>query len=45
MTNERAVAPLLGFLKATKIEGREETKELELEWEQKFDQAGEGLLR
>ena len=42
--NETAVAPLLRFLKATDIGGREGARERELEWERKNDQAGEDLL-
>lgn len=38
------MAPLLKFLKATGIEGREGAKERELEWEQKNDREGEDLL-
>ena len=42
--NKKAVGPLLRFLKATGVEGRERARERELEWERKNDQAGEELL-
>lgn len=38
LANEKAVTPLLGFLKATEVGARE------AEWERKNDQAGEDLL-
>ena len=44
IANERAVAPLLRFLKKTEIGGREGARERELEWERRNDQAGEDLL-
>ncbi len=44
LENEKAVAPLLRFLKTTDVEGREGAREKEIEWEQKNDQAGEDLL-
>lgn len=44
LANETAVAPLLRFLKATDIGGREGARERELEWERINDQAGEDLL-
>ena len=44
VANEKAVAPLLRFLKATDIGGREGARERELEWEQKNDRLGENLL-
>ncbi len=44
LANEKAVAPLLRFLKATDVGGRERSREGELEWEQKNAQAGEDLL-
>ena len=44
LANERATKPLLRFLQATEIGGREGARERELEWEQKNDQAGEDLL-
>ena len=44
VANEKAVAPLLKFLKATDIGGREGARERELEWEQKNDRVGEDLL-
>ncbi len=42
--NEKAVAPLLKFLKTTGIGGREEAKERELEWTRRHDQEGKDLL-
>ena len=42
--NEKAVALLLRFLKATDVGGREGAREREIEWERKNDQAGEDLL-
>lgn len=42
--DEEAVAPLLRLLRTTGIGGREGAREMELEWEQKSDQAGEILL-
>lgn len=42
--DEKAVAPLLKFLKTAGIEGREGAKERELEWVRKNDQEGEDLL-
>lgn len=42
--NEKAVAPLLRFLKATGIGGREGAREREREWELKNDREGEDLL-
>ena len=42
--NEKAVAPVLKYLKTTDIRGREEARDRELEWERKNDQAGEDLL-
>ena len=44
LVNEKAVAPLLGFLKTTGVRGREGVRERELEWEQRNDRAGEDLL-
>ena len=44
LANEKAVAPLLRFLKATEVGGREGARERELEWGRKNDQAGEDLL-
>ncbi len=41
---EKAVAPLLKYLKTTGIGGREGARERELEWERKNDQVGEDLL-
>ena len=44
LENEKAVAPLLIFLKATDVGGREGARERELKWERKNDQAGEDLV-
>lgn len=45
LANEKALGPLLGFLKSTDVGRGEEAKERELEWERRDDQAGEELLR
>ena len=39
VTEEKALEPLLEFLKTTKLGGREGPRERELEWEQGNDQA------
>ena len=44
LANEKAVAPLLKFLRTTDVGGREGARERELEWERRNDQAGEDLL-
>ena len=44
LANEKAVTPLLGFLKATDVGAREGARERETEWERINDQAGEDLL-
>ena len=44
LANEKAVAPLLGFLKTTGVGGREGAREREVEWERINDRAGENLL-
>ena len=44
LANEKAVAPLLRFLKETEVGVREGAREREAEWVRKNDQAGEGLL-
>ena len=44
LANEKAVAPLLNFLKTTEIGGREGAREREVEWERRNDRAGEDLL-
>lgn len=41
---EKAVAPVIRFLKSTEIGGREGVKEREREWAQRKDQEGENLL-
>lgn len=45
LANEKALAPLLRFLKATEVGAREGPREREAEWAGKNDQAGEDLLR
>ena len=42
--NEKAVGPLLNFLKTTGIGGREGAKEREMEWARRQDREGENLL-
>ena len=44
LANERAIGPLLEYLKSTEVGGREGGKEREVEWERRDDQAGEELL-
>ncbi len=44
LANEKAVGPLLDFLKSTEVGAREGAKERELEWERRVDHAGEELL-
>ena len=44
LANEKAMGPLLGFLKSTEVGEREGAKERELEWQRRSDQAGEELL-
>ena len=44
LANEKAVAPLLRFLRTTKVGGREGAREREVEWERRNDRAGEDLL-
>ena len=44
LANEKAVAPLIRFLKATEVGAREGGRESEAEWERKNDRAGENLL-
>ena len=44
LVNERAIGPLLEYLKSTEVGGREGGKERKLEWERRNDQAGEELL-
>lgn len=41
---EKAMGPLLEFLKSTEVGRREGAKERELEWERRNNQAGEELL-
>ena len=41
LADEKAVAPVLKYLKTTGIGGREGARERELEWERQNDQAGE----
>ena len=44
VADERALGPLLEFLKTTEVGGREGAGERGVEWEQKHDRAGEVLL-
>jgi len=44
LANEKAVAPLLRFLKSTEVGGREGAREREVEWERRNDRPGEDLL-
>ena len=44
VADEKPLGPLLEFLKATEVGGREGARERELECEQRNDQAGEELL-
>ena len=44
LANEKAMGPILGFLKATDVGGREGAREREEEWGRKNDQVGEELL-
>ena len=44
LANERAIGPLLEYLKSTEVGGREGGKERELERERRDDRAGEELL-
>ena len=44
LANEKAIIPLIKFLKATEIGAREGARERETEWERKNDRAGEDLL-
>ena len=44
MANERAVGPILKFLKGTQVGSREGAREKELEWQRRNDQEGENQL-
>ncbi len=44
LANEKAVGPILGFLKSTEVGRRDGAREREKEWEQRIDQDGEELL-
>ena len=44
LADEKAIGPLLEFLKSTEVGGREGAKEREIEWERRNDQVGEELL-
>ncbi len=44
LANEKAMGPILGFLKATEVGGREGAREREEEWGRKNDRWGEDLL-
>lgn len=37
LANKKAIGPILGFLKLTKVDGREKIREQEKEWEQRND--------
>ena len=44
LANERAVEPVLKFLKGTEVGSREGAREKELEWQRRNDQEGESYL-
>lgn len=44
IANEKAVAPLLSFLKITDVGGREGARERDAEWKRRNYRAGEDLL-
>ena len=44
LANERAVGPVLRFLKVTEVGSREGARERELEWQRRSDQEGENQL-
>ncbi len=44
LANKKSMGPILGFLKATEVGGREGAREREEEWWRKNDQLGEDLL-
>ena len=44
LANERAVGPVLKFLKDTEVGRREGVRERELEWQKRSDQEGEDHL-
>ena len=44
MVDEKALEPLLEFLKITEVDGREGAGEKEIKWEQQHNRAGEDLL-
>ena len=44
LANERAVGPVLKFLKGTEVGSREGARERELEWQRRSDQEGENQL-
>ena len=45
LANEKAMGPLLEFLKSTEVSGREGAREKELEWERSNDQTGGEVLK
>ncbi len=44
LANERAVGPILQFLRNTEVGSRDGTRERELEWQRRSDQEGENQL-
>ena len=44
IANERAVGPILQFLRNTEVGSRDGTRERELEWQRRSDQEGENQL-
>ena len=44
LANERAIRPVLKFLKDTEVGSREGARERELEWQKRSDQEGEDQL-
>ena len=44
LANERAIGPVLEFLKRTEVGSRAGARERELEWQERNDQGGENLL-
>ena len=44
LANERAVGPILQFLRNTELGSRDGTRERELEWQRRSDQEGENQL-
>ena len=44
LANERAIRPILQFLRNTEVGSRDGTRERELEWQRRRDQEGENQL-